>query len=213
MSLRCHRRATGSIPVVYMEDEDPLTPALSPRGEGVCNSCGSVPSPLGEKDRMRGTQTSAISGLPLKTEQSSRHLKHRARRLTSYTSRRKSWTVLSVVRAKAATLFYRGNSALYGYRPARGMTTKRLRNLFRYRKIALAVRLNGGTGVELLRSVHCFFPKRAALTRMTDTLPKVLLHNARVFAKRPAIRLKDLGIWQTWTWERRWTRSAPLRLA
>lgn len=35
---------------------------------------------------------------------------------------------------------------------------------------------------------------------MTDTLPKVLLHNARVFARRPAIRLKDLGIWQTWTW-------------
>ncbi len=36
---------------------------------------------------------------------------------------------------------------------------------------------------------------------MADTLPKVLLENARVFAKRPAIRLKDLGIWQTWTWE------------
>ncbi|MGO8954211.1 MAG: AMP-binding protein [Rhodomicrobium sp.] len=35
---------------------------------------------------------------------------------------------------------------------------------------------------------------------MSDTLPKVLLHNARVFVKRPAIRLKDLGIWQTWTW-------------
>jgi long-chain acyl-CoA synthetase len=36
---------------------------------------------------------------------------------------------------------------------------------------------------------------------MPDTLPKVLLHNARQFAKRPAMRLKDLGIWQTWTWE------------
>ena len=36
---------------------------------------------------------------------------------------------------------------------------------------------------------------------MIDTLPKVLLHNARVFAKRPAIRLKDFGIWQTFTWE------------
>jgi long-chain acyl-CoA synthetase len=36
---------------------------------------------------------------------------------------------------------------------------------------------------------------------MHDTLPKVLLRNASVFAKRPAIRLKDLGIWQTWTWE------------
>ena len=36
---------------------------------------------------------------------------------------------------------------------------------------------------------------------MPDTLPKVLLHNASAFAKRPAIRLKDLGIWQTWTWQ------------
>jgi long-chain acyl-CoA synthetase len=36
---------------------------------------------------------------------------------------------------------------------------------------------------------------------MSDTLPKVLVHNADVLSKRPAIRLKDLGIWQTWTWE------------
>jgi long-chain acyl-CoA synthetase len=35
---------------------------------------------------------------------------------------------------------------------------------------------------------------------MSDTLPKVLLHNADVFSARPAARLKDLGIWQTWTW-------------
>ncbi len=35
---------------------------------------------------------------------------------------------------------------------------------------------------------------------MADTLPKVLIHNAKVFASRPATRLKDLGIWQTWTW-------------
>jgi long-chain acyl-CoA synthetase len=35
---------------------------------------------------------------------------------------------------------------------------------------------------------------------MSDTLPKVLLRNADVLANRPAIRLKDLGIWQTWTW-------------
>ena len=35
---------------------------------------------------------------------------------------------------------------------------------------------------------------------MTDTLPKVLIHNASKFAARPAIRLKDLGIWQSWTW-------------
>jgi len=34
-----------------------------------------------------------------------------------------------------------------------------------------------------------------------DTLPKFVLHNARAFAKRPAMRHKDLGIWQAWTWE------------
>ena len=33
-----------------------------------------------------------------------------------------------------------------------------------------------------------------------DTFPKLLLRNARIFADRPAIREKDLGIWQTWTW-------------
>ncbi len=33
-----------------------------------------------------------------------------------------------------------------------------------------------------------------------DTFPKLLLHHARERADRPAIREKDLGIWQTWTW-------------
>jgi long-chain acyl-CoA synthetase len=33
-----------------------------------------------------------------------------------------------------------------------------------------------------------------------DTFPKLLLHNARSFGERPAMRHKDLGIWQTWTW-------------
>jgi long-chain acyl-CoA synthetase len=33
-----------------------------------------------------------------------------------------------------------------------------------------------------------------------DTFPKLLLHHARVRGERPAIREKDLGIWQTWTW-------------
>jgi long-chain acyl-CoA synthetase len=32
------------------------------------------------------------------------------------------------------------------------------------------------------------------------TFPKLLLHHARVRGARPAIREKDLGIWQTWTW-------------
>jgi long-chain acyl-CoA synthetase len=33
-----------------------------------------------------------------------------------------------------------------------------------------------------------------------DTLPKLLLHNARVFGDRPATRHKDFGIWHAWTW-------------
>ncbi len=33
-----------------------------------------------------------------------------------------------------------------------------------------------------------------------DTFPKLMRHNASVRGKRPAMREKDLGIWQTWTW-------------
>jgi long-chain acyl-CoA synthetase len=33
-----------------------------------------------------------------------------------------------------------------------------------------------------------------------DTFPKLLMHHARVRPERPAIREKDLGIWQSWTW-------------
>jgi long-chain acyl-CoA synthetase len=33
-----------------------------------------------------------------------------------------------------------------------------------------------------------------------DTLPKLLLRNAVQYADRPAMRHKDYGIWQTWTW-------------
>ena len=35
-----------------------------------------------------------------------------------------------------------------------------------------------------------------------DTFPKLLMHHVRVRPERPAIREKDLGIWQTWTWRR-----------
>ncbi len=34
-----------------------------------------------------------------------------------------------------------------------------------------------------------------------DTFPRLILHHARVRPRRPAIREKDFGIWQTWTWE------------
>ena len=33
-----------------------------------------------------------------------------------------------------------------------------------------------------------------------DTFPRLLLHHAQVRPNAPAIREKDLGIWQTWTW-------------
>jgi long-chain acyl-CoA synthetase len=44
-----------------------------------------------------------------------------------------------------------------------------------------------------------------------DTLPKLLLHHAKVRPDRPAIREKDLGIWQVWTW--RQTLDEVRRLA
>ncbi len=34
----------------------------------------------------------------------------------------------------------------------------------------------------------------------TNTFPKLLIRNAQIYASRPAIRHKDLGIWQTWAW-------------
>ena len=34
-----------------------------------------------------------------------------------------------------------------------------------------------------------------------DTFPKLLVHHAMVRGALPAIREKDLGIWQTWSWK------------
>jgi len=41
-----------------------------------------------------------------------------------------------------------------------------------------------------------------AAERPLDTFPKYLLWNAERFAGRPAMRHKDYGIWQSWTWKR-----------
>lgn len=38
------------------------------------------------------------------------------------------------------------------------------------------------------------------MSSIADTFPKLLLHNAAVRPLRPANRLKDHGIWQSWTW-------------
>src|SRR5690242_6308312 len=37
-------------------------------------------------------------------------------------------------------------------------------------------------------------------TGKPDTFPKLLLHHARTRGERPAIREKEYGIWQAWTW-------------
>jgi long-chain acyl-CoA synthetase len=42
----------------------------------------------------------------------------------------------------------------------------------------------------------------AAPDASLDTVPKLLLRNAVRYADKPAMRHKDLGIWQTWTWAR-----------
>jgi long-chain acyl-CoA synthetase len=34
-----------------------------------------------------------------------------------------------------------------------------------------------------------------------DTIPKLLLQNAKLYASRPAFREKAFGIWQTWSWQ------------
>ncbi|MBI1906655.1 MAG: AMP-binding protein, partial [Rhodocyclales bacterium] len=43
-------------------------------------------------------------------------------------------------------------------------------------------------------------PDIVRLSSSLDTFPRLLLHHAQVRANQPAIREKDLGIWQSWTW-------------
>jgi long-chain acyl-CoA synthetase len=43
-------------------------------------------------------------------------------------------------------------------------------------------------------------PGAVAPEASLDTFPRLLMHHARVRGGRPAMREKDLGIWQTWTW-------------
>jgi long-chain acyl-CoA synthetase len=38
-------------------------------------------------------------------------------------------------------------------------------------------------------------------TMALDTIPKLLLRNAKTYPHKAAIRHKDLGIWQSWTWD------------
>jgi len=50
------------------------------------------------------------------------------------------------------------------------------------------------------RSIDAQPQPGAAHAGALDTFPKLLLDNAHRFARRPAIREKDYGIWQSWTW-------------
>jgi long-chain acyl-CoA synthetase len=45
-----------------------------------------------------------------------------------------------------------------------------------------------------------------------DTFPKYLLLNAKRFGARPALRHKDFGIWQSWTWQQQLTEVRRLSL-
>jgi long-chain acyl-CoA synthetase len=60
-------------------------------------------------------------------------------------------------------------------------------------------RLKTGAVREGVLHVNGTQPSRTARVEF-DTAPKLLLRNAVKFARRPAYREKDLGIWQTWTW-------------
>jgi long-chain acyl-CoA synthetase len=44
-------------------------------------------------------------------------------------------------------------------------------------------------------------PAVATAVSALDTIPKLLLQNAKQHASRPAFREKAFGIWQTWTWQ------------
>ena len=43
-------------------------------------------------------------------------------------------------------------------------------------------------------------PADVSASSIADTIPKLLLQNARQYSSRPAFREKAYGIWQTWTW-------------
>ena len=43
-------------------------------------------------------------------------------------------------------------------------------------------------------------PSGGAADAPLNTFPRLLLEHARLRGDKPAIREKDLGIWQTWTW-------------
>src|SRR5215472_9543549 len=71
-------------------------------------------------------------------------------------------------------------------------------------------------GMALAESETIVEPRpRVAAAAGRDTFPKLLLENSRLRGQRPAIREKDYGIWQSWSWAEvaRETQDLALGLA
>ncbi|MFB3101832.1 MAG: AMP-binding protein, partial [Alphaproteobacteria bacterium] len=62
--------------------------------------------------------------------------------------------------------------------------------------------MNKGQGEDIQPGAVASAPFRpgASVDPEFDTFPKLLKRNASVRSKRPAMREKDYGIWQSWTW-------------
>src|SRR5437763_16364228 len=52
----------------------------------------------------------------------------------------------------------------------------------------------------------------AALGADADTFPKLVRKNATSLRRKVAIREKDLGIWQAWSWEQYWEQARRIAL-
>jgi long-chain acyl-CoA synthetase len=53
---------------------------------------------------------------------------------------------------------------------------------------------------RVVRAAACMAARGSAMTVRGDTFPALLEENARIRGDKAAIREKDLGIWQSWTW-------------
>ena len=60
--------------------------------------------------------------------------------------------------------------------------------------------MHGGAGVPPAFLEHVSVPEDKVADDGADTFPKLLIRNALRFPDRPAMRHKDFGIWQTWSW-------------
>ena len=70
----------------------------------------------------------------------------------------------------------------------------------------------GGNGKRGVRSSGGRICGLAEALAQLDTFPKYLLANAERFGGRPAMRHKDYGIWQSWTWREQFEQVRALAL-